>query len=148
MCSRTSTASAACAVVTAPARGAGPRPTPPSRATRSRPGASGSAAAEGGGRSMTARVRATLMWLFFALAVLPVAPAAAQLTQAPGPDSAATKADVPIYRPEQDKLLGRVSIPDGKLAVLVQPEGRTWREFRTFWLPWVVAALSLGPTAL
>jgi formate dehydrogenase subunit gamma len=77
------------------------------------------------------RTAAGLVPLCFALALLLTAPASAQLTQVPGPDSPATKEEVQVYRPEQDKLLGRVSIPDGKLAVLVQPEGRDWREFRT-----------------
>jgi len=97
---------------------------------------------------MTQRLTAWLAPLCLAFALLAAMPAVAQLTQSPGPASPATKEDVPIYRPEQDKLLGRVSIPDGKLAVLVQPEGRAWREFRTFWLRTGTAALILGFAAL
>jgi formate dehydrogenase subunit gamma len=81
-------------------------------------------------------------------ATMLASPAGAQLTQAPGPDSPATKEDVPIYRDEPGLLMGRVSIPDGKLAVLVQPEGRDWREFRTFWLPAIVGVSVLGMAAL
>jgi formate dehydrogenase subunit gamma len=100
------------------------------------------------------RARAWLAPFCLALAMVLGAPATAQTPvvepqlRAPGPDSPATKEDVQVYRPEEDKLLGRVSIPDGKLAVLVQPEGREWRAFRTFWLPWVAAAVILGITAL
>ena len=79
--------------------------------------------------------------------LLAVAPASAQLTQAPGPDSPATKEDVQIYRPEPDELRGWVSIPDGKLAVLVQPEGRAWRSFRDTWLPYGAAVVILGIVA-
>lgn len=95
------------------------------------------------------RRRAAAAWLAplcLAFALLTAgAPAAwAQLTQAPGPQSPRTKEDVPIYRPEQDKLVGRVSIPDAKLAVLVQPEGRAWRAFRDTWLPYGAGAVILG----
>lgn len=54
---------------------------------------------------------------------------------------------VPIYRPEPGRIAGRVSIPDEKLAVLVQPEGRAWREFRTVWLRVIAAVLILGISA-
>jgi formate dehydrogenase subunit gamma len=100
------------------------------------------------------RAGAWLAPFCLALAMALGAPAAAQAPvvepqlRAPGPDSPAAKEDVQVYRPEEDKLLGRVSIPDGKLAVLVQPEGRDWRAFRTFWLPWVAAAVILGITAV
>lgn len=81
---------------------------------------------------------------------LAATPISAQVIEqkAPGPDSPATKEEVQIYRPEPDELVGRVSIPDSKLAVLVQPEGRTWREFRTTWLPYGAAAAILGMVAL
>jgi len=56
--------------------------------------------------------------------------------------------DVQLYVPYDDKVIGRVSIPDDKLATLVQPEGRTWRAFRSEWLTWIAAALMIGTTAL
>ncbi|WP_375262162.1 formate dehydrogenase subunit gamma [Palleronia sp.] len=37
---------------------------------------------------------------------------------------------VELYEPYDDQVVGRVTIPDDKLGVLVQPEGRTWRAFR------------------
>ncbi len=36
-----------------------------------------------------------------------------------------------------DKVVGNVYLPDRKLAVLVQPEGRTWRDFRVSTSRWV-----------
>lgn len=46
-----------------------------------------------------------------------------------------------------DKITGRVSIPDQKSAVLIQPAGQTWRDWRRGTLPWVTAAFVLGMLA-
>jgi formate dehydrogenase subunit gamma len=51
--------------------------------------------------------------------------------------------EVPLYIPHEDQLIGRISIPDEKLATLVQPEGRTWRAFRIQGLYWIAAAVIL-----
>lgn len=74
--------------------------------------------------------------------------AMAQLDQTPGPAFPNSKEDVQIYRPDDGKLVGRVSIPDEKLSVLMQPQGREWREFRTVWLRWITAVAILGMVAL
>jgi formate dehydrogenase subunit gamma len=42
------------------------------------------------------------------------------------------------------KLEGRVSIPDGKAAILQQPQGRDYRGFREDVLPWLGAIAILG----
>ena len=42
------------------------------------------------------------------------------------------------------KLEGRISIPDGKAALLEQPQGREWRGFREGWLPWIAGIAVLG----
>jgi len=63
-------------------------------------------------------------------------------------DRPLTPADVQLYIPQQDQLIGRVTIPDAKLATLVQPEGRVWREFRMGWLFWIASALILGMLAI
>lgn len=62
-------------------------------------------------------------------------------------DQPLTEEDVQLYVPYQDQLIGRVSIPDEKLATLVQPEGRTWRAFRMDWLFWGAAIVILGMLA-
>ena len=41
-------------------------------------------------------------------------------------------------------LQGRVSIPDGKAAILQQPQGRDYRQFREGWLPWIGGIAILG----
>lgn len=46
-----------------------------------------------------------------------------------------------------DKLSGRVSIPDGKAALLEQPQGREYRGFREGWLPWIGGIFVLGMIA-
>ncbi|PWC36951.1 formate dehydrogenase subunit gamma [Azospirillum sp. TSO22-1] len=82
-------------------------------------------------------------------ALLLAAPAVqAQLYQAPGPTSPTSKDQVELYAPHQDKEVGIVSIPDSKLAVLVQPEGREWRGFRTVILRWGAAIAILGMAGL
>ncbi len=45
---------------------------------------------------------------------------------------------------EIGKLQGRVTIPDGKAAILVQPQGRTYQSFHERWLPWIGAVVILG----
>ncbi|HSK40228.1 MAG TPA: formate dehydrogenase subunit gamma [Arenibaculum sp.] len=55
--------------------------------------------------------------------------------------------DVPLYIPDEEQTTGRVSIPDAKLATLVQPEGRTWRGFRMDTLMWVAGIVILGMLA-
>ncbi|WP_395457504.1 formate dehydrogenase subunit gamma (plasmid) [Azospirillum melinis] len=74
--------------------------------------------------------------------------AQAQLTQVPGQNSPTSKEQVPLYVPQDDKVIGRVSIPDEKLAVLVQPEGREWREWRTHTLRLAIGGLAIGMTAV
>jgi formate dehydrogenase subunit gamma len=83
----------------------------------------------------------------FGAMLLAVPAAQAQLYQVPGQTAPASKEEVPLYRTEE-KTRGRITIPDEKLAVLVQPEGREWREFRTSWLRWGAGILILGAAAL
>src|SRR5438132_50592 len=49
---------------------------------------------------------------------------------------------------EMDRIQGRVSIPDQRSSVLVQPAGREWREFRNVPLRWIGGIAMLGPLAL
>lgn len=43
-----------------------------------------------------------------------------------------------------NKLEGRITIPDGKAALLEQPQGRDYRGFREGWLPWIAGIAVLG----
>lgn len=55
---------------------------------------------------------------------------------------------------EQDLLAklrtvqGNITLPDGRAATLIQPDGRTWRDYRRGPLLWITAASVLGMTAL
>ncbi|SMH35333.1 formate dehydrogenase subunit gamma [Azospirillum agricola] len=91
-------------------------------------------------------MRRILRLLLLAVLLTPVAftQAGAQLYQTPGPSSPASKEQVPLYTPQTDELIGRVSIPDARSAVLIQPEGREWRAFRSHTLKLVVGGLALG----
>lgn len=59
-----------------------------------------------------------------------------------------TPGDVPangvnLFVPYDDQVVGRVSIPDEKLAILVQPDGRAWRTFRIQNLYWIATGVIL-----
>ena len=49
---------------------------------------------------------------------------------------------------EFDRIQGRVSIPDQRSGVLVQPAGREWREFRNVTLRWIGGVAILGMIAV
>ena len=49
---------------------------------------------------------------------------------------------------EMDRIQGRVSIPDQRSSVLMQPAGRVWREFRTIVLRWIGGVAILGMLAI
>jgi formate dehydrogenase subunit gamma len=49
---------------------------------------------------------------------------------------------------EGDKISGRVSIPDGNAANLIQPAGRDWRDFHRSKLPWIGGISILGMIAV
>lgn len=49
---------------------------------------------------------------------------------------------------ELQRVQGRVSIPDQRSATLIQPAGRSWREFHQNTLPWIGAIAILGMLAL
>src|SRR6516164_7919427 len=49
---------------------------------------------------------------------------------------------------EFDRIQGRVSIPDQRSSVLVQPQGREWREFRTVILRWIGGVAIIGMLVL
>jgi formate dehydrogenase subunit gamma len=84
-----------------------------------------------------------------ALAQQPPAPQESpdRLYKIPGQNPATSKDEVQLYMDAQDEIRGTVSIPDAKLSLLVQPEGRDWRQWRTSTLQIVSAVLVLGMIA-
>jgi len=55
--------------------------------------------------------------------------------------------DVQLFQPYEDQLVGRVSIPNDSLGVLVQPDGRAWRAFRIQWGFWITTGAILVTVA-
>jgi len=49
---------------------------------------------------------------------------------------------------EMDRIQGRVSIPDQRSSVLMQPAGREWREFRNVALRWIGGVAIVGMLAV
>jgi len=91
---------------------------------------------------------AVLKPLFAALALLFVlaSPAAAQLSFKPTAEAVQEDKLLNALK-EGDKISGRISIPDGNAANLIQPAGRDWRDFHRSKLPWIGGIAILGMLA-
>jgi formate dehydrogenase subunit gamma len=93
-------------------------------------------------------LQSVFMAALIAVFLMAASPAAfAQLDQVPSPASPSAKEEVELYQQLQGKVQGTVSIPDGKLATLVQPEGREWREFRNYWARIISGVMMVGMLA-
>jgi formate dehydrogenase subunit gamma len=82
--------------------------------------------------------------------LLPAVVSSAQTPVPPGPNALTGPGvtnDQLLFQQLQGDLHGRVSIPDQKSAMLIQPEGREWREFRNGTLKTVSAVVLLGMVA-
>jgi formate dehydrogenase subunit gamma len=92
-----------------------------------------------------------LLSLTLALALfLPVVGAFAQTPVPPGPNALTgpgVSNDQLLLQQLQGNLQGRVSIPDQKSAMLIQPEGQEWRTLRNGTLKTVSAVVLLGMLA-
>lgn len=75
-------------------------------------------------------------------------PPPAQTTQPSGSNPTAQSVNEQQLLQQLNKLQGRVTIPDGKAAVLEQPQGREWRGFHERWMPWIGAVAVIGMLAL
>ncbi|WP_291844621.1 formate dehydrogenase subunit gamma [Bradyrhizobium sp.] len=87
--------------------------------------------------------------LLAALALLFVVahPAAAQLSFKPTAEAVQEDKLLNALK-EGDKISGRISIPDGMAASLIQPAGREWRDFQRSTLPIIGGVSILGMLAL
>ena len=103
-------------------------------------------------------LRAALAGLLLALAVSAASPPLAQHGRdvPPAPLAGSPNASNPTANAVSEeallqrlqKLEGRVTIPDGKAALLQQPQGREYRGFREDILPWLGGLSILGMVAL
>ncbi|KQT90302.1 formate dehydrogenase subunit gamma [Methylobacterium sp. Leaf466] len=87
-----------------------------------------------------------------AAALAASAPAMAQQTKdglnPTGQNPTADSVNEEFLFKQDPKIVGRVTIPDGKAASLIQPQGRDYRAFRESWLPWIGGLAVLGAIAL
>jgi formate dehydrogenase subunit gamma len=88
-------------------------------------------------------IRLVLAALAFLLVVGASAPCNAQQV-----DPTASSVNERQLLQEMNRIQGRVSIPDQRSGVLVQPAGREWREFRTVLLRWIGGVAILGMIAV
>jgi len=83
----------------------------------------------------------------FALLFVLASPAAAQISFKPTAEAVQEDKLLNALK-EGDKITGRVSIPDGMAASLIQPAGRDWRDFQRSKLPWIGGIAILGMLAV
>ncbi len=92
--------------------------------------------------SFIARIR-IFVGIFALLGLFVLAlPASAQQPSSVNPTASSVKEDQLFQRMQQ--LDGRITIPDGKAGVLIQPAGRDWRQFHEVTLRWIGAIAILG----
>ena len=87
--------------------------------------------------------------LMLMLAVAIAAPAGAQQRNpdnSVNPTASSVREDQLLQ--ELQRIQGRITIPDQRAATLIQPAGRSWREFHQVTLPWIGAIVILGMLAV
>jgi formate dehydrogenase subunit gamma len=86
---------------------------------------------------------AACVWTLFFIVL--VVPASAQQPSRVDPNASAVT-EQKLFQ-EQDRIQGRVSIPNQRSGVLEQPAGRDWRHFRDVTLRWIGGIAILGMLA-
>jgi len=94
--------------------------------------------------TLLARLRYVVGALALALVVALTVPAGAQQPVNP----TASSVNEQKLLQELGRIQGRVSIPDERASVLMQPDGRTWRAFHEVALRWIGAIAIFGMLAL
>jgi len=93
--------------------------------------------------------RFAIVGAMLALFALTAVPAQAQQPSQVNPTASSVKEDQLLKAlGSSGNISGRVTIPDQKAATLIQPEGRTWREFHEVTLRWIGAIAILGMLVL
>ena len=88
---------------------------------------------------------AACAWIAFVIIVSAI-PASAQEPSRVDPNASAVT-EQGLFQ-EHNRIQGRVSIPDQRSSVLIQPAGREWRHFRNVTLRWIGGIAILGMLAL
>ena len=97
--------------------------------------------------TIVARIRDVLGALALVWFVALVGPAGAQ-QQPPSVNPTASAVQEQQLLRQLQRVEGRITIPDEKAGVLIQPEGRDWRRFSQVTLRWIGAIAILGMLAL
>jgi formate dehydrogenase subunit gamma len=100
---------------------------------------------QGGVMSSFARVIGLIVGACALLVLLMAVPAPASAQQV---NPTASSVNERQLLQEMDRIQGRVSIPDQRSGVLMQPAGRDWREFRNVTLRWIGGVAILGMIAV
>jgi formate dehydrogenase subunit gamma len=91
--------------------------------------------------------KAVLLSLFLLISVTLFLPLVAQ-DKSVGPNPTTQSVNEEMLFRQDSRIGGRVSIPDANAQILIQPQGRDWRELHEVWLPWiggiVIALMVLG----
>src|SRR5262245_5678341 len=96
--------------------------------------------------TLLARVRFVLGALALAWLIALAAPVAAQQPSSVNPTASSVN-EQQLLRQLQ-RVEGRITIPDEKAGVLIQPEGRGWRNFHEVTLRWIGAIAIVGMLAV
>lgn len=92
------------------------------------------------------------MFKAIALALLLTISAAAAQERGAAPVSGFNPVQVEVQQKELlnglNRITGTITIPDERAATLIQPAGKTWRDYRRSYLPWIAAAAVLGVCVL
>jgi formate dehydrogenase subunit gamma len=95
-------------------------------------------------------VNARIRFLIAAVALLIIAavamPAGAQQPNSVNPNADAVKEQQLLQ--QLNRIQGLGTIPDVKSYVIEQPEGRNWRQYHEFYLPWIGTIAMLGMIVL
>jgi formate dehydrogenase subunit gamma len=76
-----------------------------------------------------------------------VPPAGAQQPSSVNPTASSVKEEQ-LLRQLNPTVAGRITIPDGKAAVLIQPAGQDWRSFHQTTQAWIGGIAILGMSAV
>lgn len=91
-------------------------------------------------------IRAILAALLLATVVMVGAPVSAQQPTSVNPTASSVKEEQLLQ--QLQRVDGRITIPDSKASVLIQPAGREWRAFHENALYWIGAIAILGMVVL
>ncbi len=92
--------------------------------------------------TLSARIGAAVGAILFAVFLTFATPASAQQPTSVNPTASSVQEDKLLQ--ELRRLQGRITIPDQRASVLIQPAGQDWRQFHQVTLHWIGGVAILG----